>query len=491
MTRRTKTRIRVAVALAAVAFFCALPELIRQVGPAEARPLYTARAGRTCDNCHTDPTGWKNPSLALRKCTLSCASCHVNPTGGGLRTAAGRFYGQATLPLVLASHRPHKDHGRHLVRALGWPKNRRNRIGDPAWGKPAGRATVLSPDEDRYAGLRADPLVLAGVDGRLGFWFPEGASLVFPMQLDIHLAVHPTRHLTALVSGGVLGKSQGYTATFGMECLPGESDADCHSRARSTPFAVKDTYLMVHQLPLMGYLRAGRFVPPFGLMFSDHTLSTRRLFELDHGLLHSRVLGAELGLSPNYPYLHVAVFRPNQQDRFASSGDPRSPDELPPFVGVDGWGVAASGGWRDLGFQVGLSVMAKRRALNTGGDTEAVALSVGFNPWYYLPWLPLTYMGEVVVGRRQRAGSGENTGQLALTQELDYLAFNGLNLRVRHDYGDLDTEVAGDHYNRLSVGGDLVLLPGLGLSGMFRVQFSGGEASETATDGFMYIRAWY
>lgn len=471
-----------------------LAGFIGGVAPAGAEPLYTARAGRACDNCHTDPSRWKNPETKWRKCSLSCGACHVSPTGGGLRTVAGRFYGQATLPMLYASHRPFKDWSRHVSRVVDHPKDRKNRVGELAFGKAPGRPARMAFSEDRYAGLRADPLVYGGVDGRFGLWFPLApgpTALFFPMQLDLHLAVHPFRHVTGLVTGGVLGKSQGVVATYGLGCRPEDPDASCHSRARDTFFMVKDAYLMVHQLPYMAYLRAGRFIPPFGQIFGDHTLATRRLFELDQGLLHSRVTGMEMGLTPNYPYLHVAVFRPNRQDRFVEGPESVSPDELPPFTGVDGWGAAFSAGWRDLGFQLGFSGMVRRRDLEEGGNTESLAVSYGFNLWYYLDWLPLTYLGEVATGMRQRSGSGHSTGRHALLQELNYLPFNGLNVRLRWDYGDLDTELLDDHYNRLSVGWDLFLLPVLGLSGLLRVQLNGAEEASAAVDYFIYIRGWY
>jgi hypothetical protein len=455
---------------------------------AAATPLYMARAGRACDTCHTDPTGWKNPRLAQRKCNLSCSSCHINPGGGGLRSVSGRFYAQATLPMLLASHRPFEDWDRHLIPAIA-ERTRANRIGDPAIGTPWGGASELSYDQGRYAGLRANPLLLAGVDFRLGLWLPEGALLVFPMQLDVHLAFHPYRHVTAYASAGVLAKSQGFVETFSVGCRPDDPDASCFSRARSTPFMLKDAFLMLHELPYMSYLRVGRFIPPFGLMYADHTIATRREFELHQGLMHSRVVGAEVGLAPNYPYAQLAVFSANRADRFTDSLS-LSPDELPPFFGV-GWGAALSFGWRDLGFNAGLSAMIRRRHPRDGGDTESVALSFGFNPWYYVEWLPLTYVGEVALGGRQRSLSLERTTQLAALHELAYLIFNGINLRVRYDYADNDTEIRDDHYHRLTIGADLMVLPSLGFSGFYRARFDAGSAAGASSDGFFYLRAWY
>jgi hypothetical protein len=457
---------------------------------AGALPLYTARAGRTCDNCHTDPTGWKNPELKKRKCNMSCSGCHINPSGGGLRTVSGRFYGQATLPMFGASHRPFKDWQRHMIHAAA-EKTRKNRIPDPAWGTAPGGPAAMAYDQERYAGLHADPLVWVGIDARTALWVAKKMALFFPMQLDTYLAVRPYRHLTAYVSGGVLAKSQGYVTTFGLGCRPEEPNADCYSRSRSTPFMVKDTFLMLHQLPYMSYVRAGRFEPPFGLMLPDHTIPTRRHFELDHGILHSRVTGVEVGLAPNYPYFQLAFFRPNRQDRFTDDPERTSPDELPPFFGVSGWGSAASFGWRDLGYQFGLSAMVRQREHSDGGDTQSLSFNVGFNPWYYLDWLPLTYTAELAFGSRQRVGSGAFTGQIALVQELDYLAFNGLNFRLRHDYADFDVEVRGDHINRLALGFDLIALPGLGLSGESRLTLAGEDPGSVEIDGIFYLRAWY
>ncbi len=111
----------------------AVLSLIAPEQGAQATPLYMARSGRACDNCHTNPSTWPEPKLRKRKCNLSCSTCHINPTGGGLRTVSGRFYGQATLPMWAASHRPAKDDNRHLIRFLA-ESSRRNRVFEPAVG---------------------------------------------------------------------------------------------------------------------------------------------------------------------------------------------------------------------------------------------------------------------------------------------------------------------------------------------------------------------
>jgi predicted CXXCH cytochrome family protein len=473
------------------------------ISEARALPLYSARAGRMCDNCHTDPTGWKNPELVRRKCNLSCLGCHVNPTGGGLRTVSGRFYGQTTLPMFLASHRPAEDQTRHLMKFMA-SKERRNRVGELAFGKPPLKPSSMAFDESRYANLRADPLITLGFDARIAAWFAEGAATVFPMQSDLHVALHPLPYLTAYATAGVIGKSQGYPETFGIGCRPNDPQADCVSRARKTFFMVKDAFVMTHQFPLMSYARIGRFLPPFGTMHEDHTLPTRRDFELDHGSLHSRVFGAEIGMAPNYPYFHLAFFRPNRLDRFPDSPEASdaesSPDELPSFTGVRGWGLATSFGWRDLGYSVGFSGMLKRRGLSDGGNTSSLAINWSVNPAYFREWLPLTYLGEFVIGGRLRLTSGRQTSHLAQMHELDYLAFNGINFRFRYSYSDYDMEVEGDDHHRFELGADLTILPGVALSAFVRFQLNKGvEAADgrsvhwlpATVDGIVYLRGWY
>ena len=78
-----------------------------------ATPQYAAQAGRTCDSCHILPD-WDTPKLAHQKRNMSCGTCHVDPAGGGMRTASGRYYGRATLPMIATSPRPQDDWDRNF-----------------------------------------------------------------------------------------------------------------------------------------------------------------------------------------------------------------------------------------------------------------------------------------------------------------------------------------------------------------------------------------
>ena len=131
------------------------------------------------------------------------------------------------------------------------------------------------------------------------------------------------------------------------------------------------------------------------------------------------------------------------------------------------------------------------RDLADGGDTHAIAFNWSLNPWTWIDWLPLTYLGEVVFGDYQRPVSGQRARRLAATHQLNWLAINGLNIRIRYDFADPDYEIRDDHYHSFSFGGDLNLLPNFSIRGEFRWRHNPGEQRSNTTDGILFVRAWY
>ncbi len=436
---------------------------------AQALPLYTARGGSTCDNCHSLPNHWENPELAQRKCTMSCVGCHVDPNGGGLRTVSGDYYGRSTLPMFLATDRPLADARRSL---LDFAERVEAEVPSSQPLAEASKSPAKQPEgsnemawlQGRYGDLDADPLLNLGADARLGFW--SAGPLFFPMQADAYAAVHPVEHFTLSTSIGARGRSRSLTFDgMGVDEQP--------------RFGVRDLWAMLHELPYLTHVRVGRFLPAFGTRVSDHTAYVRRPFGLSQEDPANRVLGVEVGMAPNYPYVTASVFKPSTRDAVNPVG-----------LG-DGFGAALSAGWRDLGWQLGASGMIRNAPLDEGGRRLDASLQWGFNPWFYLDWLPLTYLGEVAGGAYQRPYSGYDTLQVAWYHQLAWTAANGVVVRGRYDTHDPVAQVADDAVQRLGL--DLHFLPGLTLSVDGRVglpERKGGGEGEGAADLFVQLHGW-
>ena len=449
----------------------------------QATPMYAARSARTCDNCHVGPNKWVNPALAERKCNMSCQSCHVDPAGGGVRNTSGRFFGQSTLPMIATSPRPTDDWDRNAPyfgrrdRATSYddnlpvgPNTFTEAMADfedlsqemaDGWarGTPQGKPSRYGLLQGRYEGLNADPVLRVGADLRLAYL----GYLLFPMQIHVPVAVHPVHHLTFLVNTGVRGRSGEYAETYTKD----------HS------FYFREAFAMLHEAPYQAYIKAGRFVPSFGLRLDDHTSRIRRSFELDGALPESRVTGIEIGAMPNYPFLNASWFRMAARDRVTGSWDITDVD--------DGWGSAVNAGWRDLSWSVGASAMIRRRSIDEGGDTSTYGLYGVLNPWRNHRGLPLTYQFEYDTGSLQRS-SGRQTDQAAFYQEVNYVAFNGVVLLLAHDWSDPDTEIIDDEDHRVQLGLQVSPIAGVTLDGRFRVLLP--ATGQTGSDLFVQMHLY-
>ncbi|MEZ4871603.1 MAG: hypothetical protein R2827_05005 [Bdellovibrionales bacterium] len=99
---------------------------------------------------------------------------------------------------------------------------------------------------------------------------------------------------------------------------------------------------MIDQLPYMGYVKWGSFIPVFGTKIDDHTSPIRRDFELNQDVLNSRVQGIGICVAPNYPYFNISYFNPNKKDTLYDGNPDRDKSDPPIFSGVDGSGVTLS-----------------------------------------------------------------------------------------------------------------------------------------------------
>jgi hypothetical protein len=336
----------------------------------------------------------------------------------------------------------------------------------PAWGNPLGKGSKMDFVQGRYGSLNADPLVAAGLDLRFASWTADSETQLFPMQLDAQVAIQPIQHVTLYTNVGALSKVQGF-------------DPEA-----AHPIAAKEAFVMYHELPYNAYVKAGRFLPQFGIRQEDHTAPNRRDFELDHGILESRGFGVEAGINANYPYASVSLFRPGPRDEFF-----RSDNEVPTF-GVDGLGTSFNVGYRQLGWQLGGSFMMKNRDIINGGDTRAINAQWGFNPWFYNDRLPFTYLGEYSIGTLERPISGSKAAQMASFHELNYAPFNGINFKGRVDLSDPDLQVRDDHQLRYSLIGELTMVAGVKLIATARIAQLPADITIYGRDLFLQLRLW-
>ncbi len=466
---------------AVAALFASFAALVG--GAALALPQYSARAGRTCDNCHILPD-WDTPTFAHRKRNVSCQTCHVDPAGGGMRTAAGRYYGRATLAMIATSPRPSDDWDRNppLVgrrdkatpyddympvgpASLAEATAYRDSLHDTwAWGMPKGE-TPDSPFPGRFAKLNPDPVLRIGGDFRFATLVSEETALMFPMQFDLGAAFHPIHHATLLMNVGARGRASGYSDTID----------DSHS-----PY-FRELFAMTNEWPYQAYAKAGRFVPSYGLRLDDHTNRIRREFELDGSLPESRVLGVELGAVASYPFVQASYFKMKSKYE--------TPDQWDIFDVDNGWGTALNLGWREFGWSAGASALVRRRPLDEGGDTESFALYGSFNPWSYWQRIPLTLQGEIDIGTFQRS-SGNDADQLVWYGELGWLIWNGVNMIVAYDWTDPDRDVVDDHSGRIQFGGQVIVYPGVTLDGRIR-HLTVATDEGGGTDLFLQMHLWF
>jgi len=262
-------------------------------------------------------SGFAEPMFLAKQYTR-CTACHYSPTGGGMLTPYGR----------LLSHRELSTTG----------------------------ATATAP----VAGAEDDP------HGEQAFLF--GALGDAPGPLHLGLEMRPS-HLRVDFPGGTLNQNLlmnmdligavqkgGWTAygSAGREPPAHGLDARFISYEHWVAYQTDDGF----------GIRAGRFLPAYGVRFSDHTAYTRAYLDLDH---QDQVYGLEVSDTMGPSLLQVAV----------------SPGKADALVDNDGHtGFIATGRWQlDLTPRTALvGSAAYRHATDLDPKSGAVGGAFGFAP---------------------------------------------------------------------------------------------------------------
>ncbi len=257
---------------------------------------------------------------------------------------------------------------------------------------------------------RLNKSVRIGADVRQQFMLESedspqaGQQGFFPMQGDVHLSFQ-------LDEKYLLYVRRGMTNTY-------------------------DLWALAHVLPYDGYLKVGRFTPPHGWRFDDHTMFVRS--ELGFAPPFNADAGIELGFAPKRGDLQVALMNGKgggtlDDDRrlaLAASGSVRF--KLGPAAATAGASVYAHPGLQE--------------DLNMAGLHGALA------------WGPFTWVGEGDLVRRDPALSAPTRSGVT-SHELSWLVRQGLEVVGTYDWVDPDRDLASGAGTRYGIGARIMPQP--------------------------------
>lgn len=269
-----------------------------------ATPLLALKEAQNCQGCH-NPGRSQRPVLD-RRCTLDCQGCHIDPSGAGARNQWGYYYSQDQLALF-------------------------------NFYKPIDPLKDTSRFDLHY-------------DGRvIQRQTPEGQR-TFPMSSELTLRLRPFIEYLHVTYAGL------YMGRIGDRSFRAARDDD---RRYLEKYSV-----MIDNLPMALYVKAGRGQPVYGLRRPNHSLWIRERIGLDQFALTD---GIDFGGTPNVPFIRGSVMQ----------GDPRSPPEDRQV------GTTVHGGLRGvtLGWHLNGSAWDSRSKKN---QVHMRALGGGLRPWKFI-----------------------------------------------------------------------------------------------------------
>ncbi|MEW6363581.1 MAG: hypothetical protein AB1714_02960 [Acidobacteriota bacterium] len=306
------------------------------------------------------------PYIAVRE-GFKCSSCHENVTGGGKRTQMGATYGAEALP---------------------W-----KHIDLEARKIPAYRSWF-------------DQLVSIGGDFRFlnESTFQEGAT-ANTFQTDkanLYLRVNliPS-HLSLHVDESL---------------APGGAQS-------------REIFALV-QLPMQGWVKAGKFIQPYGIRLEDDSAFIREVTGFN---FNNPDLGVEVGVEPGNWSIALAA-----TNGTAGSLDNNAAKQLVGTLAYvrDDIRAGASGSY------------------NSGrlGDKHSTGLWGGFRLG------PAAFLGEADLVR-EHPDDDASHDRLVTHAEVDFLVHEGWNVKVAYEYYDPDLDVAENQRDRVVIGVEPFLTP--------------------------------
>lgn len=306
------------------------------------------------------------PAFAVRT-GYRCGQCHANRTGGGLRTPFGNIYTQTTLPAKL----------------LTWGKS-----GSLLPADPDARFAIGADLRLQYVATRSEDF-----EDFSSFEIPEANAYVEARLLPERLSVYLDENLG-----------------------PGGASA-------------RELFGLWSFRRLRGYVKFGKFLPPFGWRLPDDAAYIRQFTGFSYA---SPDTGVEVGIEPGQWSLHLSVLNGS------GGGSDLDHEKRFTFTGVRRWSKG----------RVGLSA-ANNITEGTTITHAGLYGGAGFGR------LVLLAEGDWVEASRD---TGTNRQLIALL-EADLLIRRGFNVKLAHDWIDPDRDVDTDERIRDSLGLEYIPSP--------------------------------
>jgi hypothetical protein len=270
----------------------------------------------------------------------------------------------------------------------------------------------------------------------------QSRSSFFPMQADVYLNLAISKKIGVFVN-----------PAFG-------------------PFNRYEIFGIAKVLPANGYLKLGRFTPPYGLRLDDHTSFVRQVTPFRNN--SGQQTGVEIGFSPGPISLMGALTNGTVGDRDtdmikAVLGRAEGRMSIGPvnaMLGVSSYNDV-SGGER-YNIVGGFGSLSLWESLTLVGDAEwmkgnSVHMSINSD-------------------RLDRNAAGRSLKQFALMIEGDYPLMQGLDLKVMYDFFDPDTDIKSGKVERYSGGFEFMPFSGVEVRPLLRITKDTTTPNQDYTD---------
>lgn len=226
-------------------------------------------------------------------------------------------------------------------------------------------------------------------------------------------------------------------------------------------------------LPMNGYIKAGNFIPSYGIRMDDHTLFIRNgsYFPLNPAIASypqglgfgqgSEDTGLEFGLSPGIFTINAGIFN-GRQGGLAGSGGSRTKAVVlraDANIFTDAVNMTIGGSFYNLPTSGGPGKM------QIWGGFGVITLSQN-----------LTILGEVDFLQSHNSVLNKQVTGNVLYTEVNYLLFDGVDLKLGYEFYDPNIDLQDGSISRITVGAEFFPMSGVEVRPVFRIN------SEEPTD---------